>query len=235
MELNANSRVLVVAAHPDDEVLGAAGTLMRAIDAGAQVFVSFLGEGVSARFPFGQYDSPEFHEQTKTRMEGAHKALAFMGIPESNISFGKRLCGQFDTIPLISMVKEIESTIEAFRPTILLTHTSSEVNVDHRRTFEAVEVACRPTRSWGPNAIYTFEIICSSNWTFESHFKPNVFVDISKYWERKLQAWHFYEGESRPFPFPRNDTGLETLSRYRGMAAGLEKAEAFRLVREIHR
>lgn len=231
MEFNAKTRILVVAAHPDDEVLGCGGTLAKAAKLGAKVCVLFLGEGISARFPYGQYDSDEFREQTAQRSEGSKKALKSLGIEDA--SYGKRLCGQFDSLPIITIAKEIEEVMERFKPTILFTHDPSEVNVDHRVTFQAVEIACRPTRPWIPKEIYTFEIVCSGRWTFDTEFKPNVYVDIAPYWDQKLKAWHCYDGESRPFPFPRSDTGLQTLALHRGMAASLEKAEGFRLIRKI--
>lgn len=232
MLLNKETRLLVVAAHPDDEVLGCGGTLARAVAAGARTAVLFLGEGISARFPFGEYNSKEFEEQTRTRTEGAKRALQTLGIHEITFN-NKRLCCQFDTIPIITLAKEIEGVVERFKPTILFTHNSSEVNIDHRITYEAVEIACRPTRDFIPKAIYTFEVACSGSWTFESTFKPNVYVDVSAFWEQKMKAWRCYEGESRPFPFPRSDQGLETLARYRGMAASLPKAEGFKLMRQI--
>ncbi len=221
----------MVAAHPDDEVLGCGGTLAKAIDAGAQVAVLFLGEGISARFPIGQYDSEEFHAQTLVRIAGARKALQVLGI--SDFEFGERLCGQFDTYPLISIVKDIERKMAEFKPDLLFTHNPAEVNIDHRLTYYAVEVACRPTRDFIPKQVYTFEIPCSGSWTFESAFKPNVFVDVSEYWDQKIAAWACYEGEERPFPFPRSNTGLKTLACYRGMMSNLNKAEAFRMYRMI--
>jgi len=230
MHFDSRSRVLVVAAHPDDEVLGCGGTLARAAAAGAQIHVLFLGEGISARFPVGQYDSPEFREQTERRMAGSKKALAVLGVGSAD--YGKRLCCQFDTLPLISLVKEIESVMQSFKPTILLTHDASEVNVDHGIVFDAVENACRPTRPWIPKEICAFEIICSSSFKFDERFSPNVYVDVSATWKKKLEAWHCYEGEDRPFPFPRSDEGLATLAQFRGMAVGLAKAEAFRLIRK---
>ncbi|MGD8814862.1 MAG: PIG-L deacetylase family protein [Anaerolineales bacterium] len=229
MHLDSHTRLLVVAAHPDDEVLGCGGTLAKAIHQGAQVAVMFLGEGISARFPIGEYDSPDFTEQTAQRMREAERALGILGIKQ--VRYAQRLCTQFDTYPLLSIVKEIEEELESFRPTMLFTHNPSEVNIDHRITFEAVEVACRPTRDFVPHAIYTFEIVCSGGWKFSPTFTPNVFVDVSEFWEKKMEAWHAYQGEARPFPFPRSDEGLETLAKYRGMAVGLEKAEAFYLAR----
>jgi LmbE family N-acetylglucosaminyl deacetylase len=231
MNFSKGMRILVVAAHPDDEVLGCGGTLVKAIAAGAEVAVQFLGEGISARFPVGQYDNEEFRTQTRARMEGARKALQVLGI--TDCEFGDRLCGQFDTYPLISIVKDIERKMEKFNPHLLFTHNPAEVNIDHRLSYEAVEVACRPTRDFIPTQIYTFEIPCSGSWTFESTFKPNVFVDVSEQWDKKLAAWACYEGEARPFPFPRSNEGLKTLAQYRAMMSNLKLAEAFRMVRMI--
>jgi LmbE family N-acetylglucosaminyl deacetylase len=232
MRFDSETRLLVVASHPDDEVLGCGGTLARAVDHGVEAAVMFLGEGISSRFTIEEYDSPEFAEQTKRRKAGAERALEILGI--TNVRYSERLCAQFDTYPMLSIVKEIEEQLEAFRPTMLFTHNPSEVNIDHRITFEAVEIACRPTRDFIPRAIYAFEIVCSGGWKFVPTFKPNVFVDVSQYWEKKIAAWHAYEGEARPFPFPRSDEGLETLARYRGMNAGLEMAEAFFLARQAY-
>lgn len=231
MELIKGKKILVVAAHPDDEVLGCGATLAKAIDCGCEVHVLFVGEGISARFPFGQYDSQEFKDQTEVRQKGAEKALMTLGI--SSFKFGEKLCGQFDSYPLIQLVKEIEEEIKIISPDILLTHNPSEVNIDHRLTYEAVEVACRPTRDFIPNEIYTFEIPCSGSWTFETSFKPNVFINVEKYWEKKMAAWKCYVGEERPFPFPRSDEGLKTLSQYRGMSCNLKQSEAFKLVRKV--
>ena len=231
MNFFKGQKILVVAAHPDDEVLGCGGTIARATSMGAKVAVQFLGEGISARFPFGQYDNPEFHNQTNIRIIGAKRALGVLGI--TDYEFGTRLCGQFDKYPLISVVKDIERKLEKYSPDILLTHNPSEVNIDHRLTYEAVEVACRPTHDFIPEEIYTFEIPCSGSWTFESTFKPSVYVDVSEYWDKKLEAWSCYEGEARPYPFPRSVEGLKTIAQYRGLMSNLKMAEAFRLVRKI--
>ena len=231
MNFNKSKRILVVAAHPDDDVLGCGGTMAKAIATGAEVAVMFLGEGISARFPIGQYESDEFHNQTRVRMDGARKSLSVLGI--TDFEFGNRLCGQFDSYSLISIVKDIERKMEEFKPNILFTHNPSEVNIDHRISYEAVEVACRPTREFIATEVYTFEIPCSGSWTFDSTFKPNVFVDVSSHWDKKLTAWSCYESEGRAFPFPRSNEGLRTLAQYRGMMSNLKLAEAFRLVRMI--
>ncbi|HNN94020.1 MAG TPA: PIG-L family deacetylase [Pseudomonadota bacterium] len=231
MHFTSETRILVVAAHPDDEILGCGGTLAKAVALGCRVAVLFLGEGVSARFPVGQYDSREYREQRAQREQEAARALAVLGIPD--ICFGSRYSCQFDTVPLISMVKEIESHLQRFRPTVLFTHNPAEVNVDHRITYHAVESACRPTQPWVPREIYAFEIVCSGGWTFETSFKPNIFVDIGEYWQQKLRAWDCYASEARPFPFPRSHQGLCALANYRGMSAGVALAEGFALMRQV--
>jgi len=226
-----NKKILIIAAHPDDEVLGMGGTIAKAIDNCSEVHVVFLGEGISARFPIGDYESDEFKIQTKIRKEGAIKALESLGV--KNYHFGKRLCTQFDTYSKLSIVKEIERFINELNVDILFTHNPIEVNIDHIITYKAVEIACRPINKNIPREIYTFEIVCSGNWKFDESFKPNVYVDINEYLDKKLEAWHHYQGEGRPYPFPRSDLGLKTLARYRGMASGLSLAEGFKLVRKI--
>ncbi len=231
MNFFPGTKVLVIAAHPDDEVLGCGGTIARAISLGAIVFVKFMGEGISARFPIGEYEGRDFKDQTKIRVNSSKSAMDSLGV--SSYEFGERLCGQFDQYPLLNLVKDIEWTLENFSPDILLTHNPAEVNIDHRTCYHAVEIACRPTRSYIPPEIYTFEIPCSGSWTFDSIFKPNVFIDISDFWDKKLAAWNCYKGEDRPFPFPRSKEGLLALAQYRGMMSNLRLAEAFRLVRKV--
>ena len=231
MFFSTDDRVLVVAAHPDDEVLGCGGTILKAVKNGAKVAVMFLGEGISARFPIGEYGSEEFNQETKKRFSSAINALRILGV--TDYWFAERLCCQFDSEIMLTIVKEIEQRIKKFQPTTILTHDRSEVNIDHRVTYDAVEAACRPTMPNPPKQIFSFEIICSGSWTFESSFKPNVFVDVSDVWEKKMKAWHCYEGERRPFPFPRSDEGIQALAAYRGLSAGLQKAEGFKLLRKI--
>jgi LmbE family N-acetylglucosaminyl deacetylase len=228
---SSDSRVLVVAAHPDDEVLSMGGTLALAKKKGGIVKVHFLGEGVSARFEKEEFGSSSFENATKLRMDGAAKALQLLNVDE--VIYGTRFCCRFDQQDILDLVKEVEKSILSFRPTHIFTHNPAEVNIDHRITFRVVETACRPTEPQIAPSIYGFEIPCSGNWTFEDTFKPNVYTDISPFWEIKLEAWYCYQGEDRPFPFPRSREGLKTLAQFRGMQSGLKKAEAFKLYRQI--
>lgn len=222
-------KALIVAAHPDDEVLGCGGTIAKLVDNKAEVFALFLGEGVSARFPLNQYDSSEFKEQSEVRLNGAKEALSTLGIKDYR--FGDRYCCQFDQSPLLGITKDIEAAIREFKPDTVLTHNPVEVNIDHKITYTAVENACRPQVDQSLRFIATFEIVCSGNFTFDDSFRPNMYVDVKNTWEQKMKAWRCYEGESREFPFPRSDHGLRTLAEFRGMQSGLELAEAFRIVR----
>lgn len=226
-----DKKILIIAAHPDDETLGMGGTIAKAVAHGSEVFVVFLGEGVSARFSKTDYNSDEFKKQTDIRKTGAVDALKMLNV--SRFLFGDRLCAQFDQYSILSIVKDVEAIIDEYAPDVLFTHNPIEVNIDHVITYQAIETACRPTRKTIPLEIYTFEIVCSGSWTFDASFKPNTYVDITDYFSRKIEAWHCYVGEANDFPFPRSDIGLETLARYRGMSSGLPLAEGFRLVRKI--
>ena len=225
------SRVLVIASHPDDDILGCGGTLARLRALGSTVRVVFVGEGISARFDPSDFFGEDYTLASNTRTKAAFDSLHSLSI--SDIHFGPFHCVRFDTYPLLDIVKFIQSHINDFNPDILFTHSLSEVNIDHRLTLKAVESACRPISSLCPSHILSFEIVCSGSWAFDKSFKPNIFVDISNYWEAKLKAWSFYSNESRPFPYPRSDIGIETLAKYRGMMSGVLYAEAFQSQRSL--
>lgn len=228
----SSSRVLVIAAHPDDDILGCGGTLARLRHLGCEVRVVFVGEGISARFDPADFGNDDFVNASKIRTNAACDALNFLHI--SDIHFGPFYCVRFDSYPLLDIVKFIESHLREFNPDIVLTHSDSEVNIDHRLTLKAVESSCRPINSFCPSHILSFEIVCSGSWVFDKSFAPNLFIDISSYWEKKLSAWSFYSDESLPFPHPRSIIGIETLAKYRGMMSGVFFAEAFQVQRSLY-
>lgn len=232
MLFKKGNKLLVVVAHPDDETLGCGGTILKAISMGVQVSVLFLGEGISARFEEDDFNSKEFKNATKKRQSGCLKALNTLGVKD--FEFNNFYCCQFDKINLLKLVKIIEKKIKTFNPNIIITHNTNEVNIDHIKTFEAVETASRPFLGSNLKLILGMEIPCSGNWKFNKSFKPNYFVDINKFWNTKIKAWKCYKGEERPFPFPRSVEGINTLAKLRGMQSGLIKAEGFILCREIN-
>lgn len=226
-----NSKILVVAAHPDDDLLGCGGTLVKAKSQNAKVKILFLGEGVSARFGVGKEDSEASLKAQEIRKKECRNSLKVLGI--NDYVFEERHCTQFDKYPLLNLVKSIEDQIEHFKPNLIFTHNPSEVNIDHKITYSAVEVASRPKKNSSLKAIYSFEIVCSGGWKFYKNFSPTTYVDITKYLSKKLKSWDEYKNETKSFPFPRSREGLETLAKYRGMQSFFKYAEAFKLEREL--
>lgn len=226
--------ILVVAAHPDDEILGVGGTVARHVAEGDKVYAMILGEGQTSRGEHREDISnsvvAELHNNT---MESA-KAVGY-----SDIFFADFPDNRFDEVDLLDIVKVVEKKIKELKPEVIYTHYSGDLNVDHQYTARAVLTATRPIGDYSVNEIYAFETLSSSEWNFDytaqPAFSPNVFIDITKYYHQKEQAMKCYVSELCQFPHPRSLEGMDTLSKTRGMAAGMERAEAFMLVRRTIR
>ena len=231
MIFNSNSKILMILAHPDDEVLGAGGLLLKAKSSGAKIRIVWLGEGVSARFRGNELNSKNYNDALLIRENGARNAMKILGVDD--FSFGDLYCLRFDQKPILEITKKIEKEIKNFKPDILITHNPIEVNADHIITFKAVEAATRPSFLTKKLIILGCEIPCSGRWVFENKFKPNIYIDIKEFFDKKLLAWSQYKGEEKDFPFPRSERGLQTLARFRGMECGVEMAEAFKLWRMV--
>ena len=224
--------VLVVAAHPDDEILGCGGALARHAAGGDTVHVLIVAEGAtsrdSRRDPEGR--SPEL----TSLMAAASRAVSAIGAEEP------RLLGlpdnRLDTLPLLDVIKPIEAVVEAVAPEIVYTHHAGDLNVDHRIVHQAVVTACRPLPRSPVRAIYAFETVSSTEWQSAGDaFRPQRWVDIEPFLRLKLQALEAYAAEMRPFPHARSLEAVEALARVRGAAAGLKAAECFMVVRELVR
>ena len=150
------NRFLVVAAHPDDEVLSIGGILARARDANIEVAVQFLGEGISARFDPEDFGNDDYERAMKTRMDGAKAALDLLGIDK--VRFENQYCCRFDRLDILDLVKMVELQIADFNPTHIFTHNPVEVNIDHRITYRVVETATRPKPGLALREVYSFEI-----------------------------------------------------------------------------
>ncbi len=231
MKFTNKDKILVFAAHPDDEILGCAGTLSNALKKNSTIKVVYLGEGVSSRFPIGKELSKESLKAKKIRENEAKKALKILKIKD--FVFGSKFCTKFDKYPLSEFITEIEKSINIFKPNIIFTHGNKDLNIDHGIVHKAVMTASRPSFKNTIKQIYSFEVPCSSNWIYENKFNPNIYVDISKTIKIKQKAFKVYKNETKPFPFPRSKIGIETLAKFRGMQSGLKYAEAFRLERGI--
>jgi len=222
--------VLVVAAHPDDEVLGCGGTIAKMSDGGAAVCVAFLADGVISR----KGDAAAQQIELSARQDAARKACGILGV--KSVSFGEMPDNQLDTVPLLEIAKTVENLIEEHQPELVLTHHAGDVNVDHRRLHESVVTACRPQQGHPVKTILSFEIPSSTEWQLPGGgdaFMPNWFVDISETFDRKLAALEVYSTELRAWPHPRSRKGVECLAHWRGATVGVNAAEAFILGRQL--
>jgi len=220
--------ILVVASHPDDEVLGCGGTLYNLKKKGAKISVLFLSDGESSR------KHPKIKQLILDRKKQALKAGKILGI--KNITFGDFPDNSMDTIPMLKVIKFIEKKIKEVKPDVIFTHFESDLNIDHQITSKAVITACRPIKNQTVKSVIFFEVLSSSEWNISiknKSFKPNYFVDISKSLKFKLKALKLYKREMRKWPHPRSIQGVKLLSKTRGSSVGLSNAEAFILGRHI--
>lgn len=224
-------KILIVAAHPDDEILGCGGTIIKLLNEGRRCKIIFLAEGSSARFDI-KTDQDKIAEDIKQRTLSAIKAMNIIGC--DNYKFYNLPCGRLDSIPLIELGKFIEKEIKHFQPDTIFTHSFVDVNNDHRLVFQAVLQATRPNALNFVKKVYSFEILTSTEWRFHEAFKPNFFIQLSEQQlQQKILALNAYQSEVHEFPYPRSEEGLKTQAQYRGMQIGCNYAEAFTLIREI--
>lgn len=234
-------RVLVVAAHPDDDVLGMGGTILKHSKRGDIVRIIYLATGITSRRSSGHHNSPryEISEKEKKLMldeianlrKNATKASKILKV--NSIGFFDFPDNEMDTVPLLKIVKTIEKEIEKFQPEVVYTNHRGDLNVDHRVTFQATLTACRP----GSNKVrelLSFEVPSSTEWNYPISFTPNYFVDIAKELEKKLQAMESYEHESKKFPHPRSSKSLRSIAYRWGSVSGTNAAEAFEIIRKIN-
>jgi LmbE family N-acetylglucosaminyl deacetylase len=223
--------VLVIAAHPDDEALGCGGTIARLAQEGHDIYIAILGEGITSRYQQREQVNPALVEALHARSRqvaellGA-KDLFLYDLPDN----------RFDTVPLLDVIKIIEELVERLQPQVVYTHHGGDLNIDHVVVHRAVLTATRPVANHCVKELYAFEVPSSTEWTFgqfQPIFQPNIFVDISATLETKVQAMALYESETRLFPHPRSPEALRAIARRWGSAAGMEAAEAFRLVRSL--
>lgn len=220
------TKILVVAAHPDDEVFGCGGLLIRKSQEGSQIRVVFLGDGVSSR--------PGTEGALQKREEEARKAARVLGVQE--LFFLRFPDNRLDTIPLLDLVRKVEEHLDDFKPQWVLTHYWGDLNVDHRKAHEAVMTACRPLPGSGVEKILCLEVPSSTEWSTgkaSDIFCPNLFVSIETVLRQKLDALSAYTSELRPYPHPRSIEGVTAMARRWGTVAGCEAAEAFVVVREL--
>jgi len=217
--------VLVVAAHPDDELLGCGGTAARLAREGHSVYVSILGEGITSRHAQPGCASPA----AINNLSGCSQRVAdLLGVKE--LSLHGLPDNRFDTLPLLDVIKVVEALVELWRPTVIYTHHGGDLNVDHQVVSRAVLTAARPAEGGPVRELYMFEIASSTEWAFQQlgpAFKPNVFVNIEEVLPLKLEGMRQYKSEVRQFPHPRSPEALTAIAQRWGSVVGCKAAEAF--------
>jgi LmbE family N-acetylglucosaminyl deacetylase len=220
--------VLVVAAHPDDEILGCGATLARHCAEGARVAILLLTDGVGAR-------CPEDHAQELSRRQAAaRRACAELGV--SDVTLLIHPDNRLDQVPLLDIVQDIEKVVARVSPQAIYTHHAGDVNIDHRRVHDAVIAVSRPQPGCSVRQLLFFETPSSTEWRPPASmvsFAPNWFVDVTDFLPKKLAALEIYADELRAFPHPRSIEAVEHLARWRGATVGVKAAEAFELGRLV--
>ena len=224
--------VLVLVAHPDDEVLGIGGTIARHVALGDKVDIVIAAEGVTSRddvrdVQLRRKELKELRSATHKAAEGlGARSVRFLGFPDNRC----------DSVDRLDLIKAIEKAVTEIEPDTLYVHHCGDVNIDHRRLHEAAYTACRPTPGHPVKRILAFETVSSTEWTPPGSltpFLPNVFIDIEAYWPQKRAALEFYQEEMHAWPNSRSIAAVEHLGRWRGASVGVGMAEAFMLLREV--
>ena len=223
-------RIMILAAHPDDEVLGCGGIISKYRNQKVDFKIVFIGEGSSCRFD----DPLNFLalDAIKQRELAALSAMKILGVDD--YEFHNMPCGRFNQIPIIEINKIIERAIVNFCPDTILMHSLYDANNDHKIVFKSAIMATRPSIQNKILKLLTYEVPSSSEWAYSASFMPNIFEQLqSEDMQRKWQALLCYQTEIKPFPFPRSQEGLKTFAMMRGMQSGFQFAEAFQLIREF--
>jgi LmbE family N-acetylglucosaminyl deacetylase len=222
-------KILIIAAHPDDEVLGCGGTVAR-LTPDNTINTLILGEGITSRdIPRQEKDRALFNLQNNCK-----KANSLLGVKK--VFFENFPDNKFDSIPLLDIVRSIEACIKKIRPDQIYTHHHGDLNIDHRITQHAVLTAARPFGDNTVKKIFSFEVLSSTEWNVQdtaTMFRPNTWINISNTIQTKLDAMQEYTGELCVYPHPRSLDGIKILAAKRGLEVGVPYAEAFHLIRCI--
>jgi len=223
-------KVLVVAAHPDDELLGLGGTIRKLVNEGIEAHAVIMAEGITSRSDTRSDADKnalvELQRDAKAAsLEVGYSSIEFCGLPDNRM----------DEMDLLDIIKIVSKYVDKYQPDTIFTHHHGDLNIDHRLTCEAVLTACRPVGEYSVKRIYTFETPSSTEWNYNysEPFCPNVFFDVTDTLEAKVRGMACYRSESTVYPHPRSPEALRALGKYRGSNVGCELAEGFMLLREV--
>lgn len=224
-------RVLCVATHPDDEIIGVGGTLARHAAQGDEVHVAILSQAEPARY---EEITPEVETKMAERRDCTRNACSTLGV--ESVTFHGFPDNAFDDVPLLDIVKAVEDEIRDHDPDVIYTHHYGDLNVSHELTCRAVITAARPLPDSNVRSILAYETLSTSEWATPhvgNAFQPTAFKDISGYLDRKLEALSEHSTELRKHPHPRNVQNVRRNAKLWGAKAGVDAAEPFELLREV--
>jgi len=232
--------ILIIAAHPDDEILGMGGTIAKHTAKKDNVTIIYMATGITARripskSEYEIKDIPkkvleEWQKDIDELRTNSKKSAKLLKV--KNVRFYDFPDNEMDGIQLLKVVKVIEKEIQKVKPDRIYTNHYSDLNVDHKVVFNATLTACRPSGS-PVKELLTFEVLSSTEWSYPYNFNPNYFMNIEKFVEKKVNAMKLFKGEIRKFPHPRSAENIKHVSRRWGSVAGFKDAEAFELIRRI--
>ena len=227
-----NKSILVVAAHPDDEVLGCGGTIATHAANGDQVQVLIVAEGATSRHQ--SRDRNQAIDELSALEQAAKKAGVILGA--HGVELMDLPDNRLDSIDRLDLIKQIEERIACYESQVVNLSRAGDVNVDHRPFLEAVITACRPTPLQPVERLLGFEVPSSTEWqhpVLALVTQRNWFVEITAHWSRQFEALSAYVSEMRPWPHARLLEVLEHVARWRGVQVGCEAGEEFCLLRHL--
>lgn len=220
-----NKKVLVIVAHPDDEILGMGGTIAKYVEQGDEVALLIVTDGSTSQYK----DSPDLQAIIEEKKIETKDAADILGI--NKIYYGGQPDMRLDVTAHTLVNAAIENVVDDFQPDIVYTHFEGDVNRDHQCVYQSTLVACRPVPGQKIKELYSFSVPSSTEWnvqTKQAVFTPTVYVDIEGiYAEKKYKAMACYRTELREYPHPRSIETLTILDKATGLQVGLKCAESF--------
>tara|TARA_B110000438_G_scaffold115208_1_gene112865 strand:+ start:25998 stop:26705 length:708 start_codon:yes stop_codon:yes gene_type:complete len=233
--------ILIIVAHPDDEVLGMGGTIAKYASNGDKISIVYLTTGITSRrnpgystkssYEISVEDQKLMDKEIKKLKVDALKSNKILGI--TNSIFYDFPDNELDSISRLKIIKVIEKEIGKNKPDIIFTNHYGDLNIDHKLVYECCLTACRPTNKITPQ-LFSFGVISSMEWNYPVSFNPNYFVNISKNISVKIRAMKAYQNELKKFPHPRSIENIEITAKKWGSVCGKQYAEAFEIIRIIN-
>ena len=230
--------VLIIAAHPDDEVLGMGGTIAKHASRHDNVTIIYMATGITARRESSEQKytiknipkkiQEDWQQEIEKLRRDAKKSAKLLKV--KNVKFFDFPDNEMDGIQLLKVVKVIEKEIKTAKPDRIYTNHYSDLNVDHKVVYNATLAACRPS-NFPVKEILSFEVLSSTEWSYPYNFNPNYFINIEKHLEKKIRAMKLFVSEIRKFPHPRSSENIKYVAGRWGSVSGFKAAEAFELIR----